>query len=173
MRRIAHNLEILIDDLAGRNKWTIVSGMIFIDIVLLFLLSISITYTQGDEVFDLEFLSGESLSSIFFLVVIFAPIFETFLFQLLIIETVLFVWRKLDLQNSMLFSVIISGFAFGISHAYNIYYISVTVFMGILYGLFYFVAKGHKELNPFLIVCIIHSISNLVGFVVDDWLGLM
>ena len=173
MIKFLNNFEKSISLFKNFNKYCLLFVMIFIDLIFLFIISLSVTLIIGEEAFEVDFLIGQSLVDIFFITVIFAPIIETLIFQFLIIESILFLFKKLELSNSLFASVIISGVFFGISHSYNIYYVLVTILLGLLLGIFYLIAKKHTSMNAFLTVCIVHSCSNLVGFIVDDWLKLM
>jgi membrane protease YdiL (CAAX protease family) len=173
MIKVMNNLENNILIFKNINKNYLLISMIIINLIFVFFISLSVTLLINDEIFEVDYLIGQSLPDIFFTTVIFAPIIETLIFQFLIIESVLYLFKKLKISNSLFVSVAISGIFFGISHSYNIYYVLVTILLGFLLGFFYLIAKNHKYMNAFLTVCIVHSCSNLVGFIVDDWLGLM
>jgi len=94
----------------------------------------------------------------FLLVVFFAPLLETLIFQYSIISYIL---EKRP--NAYLFSCIFSAILFGLSHFYSPEYILKTFFSGLLFGSLYLVVKD-KNKNSFLIVAVTHSIYNLIIF---------
>ncbi|WP_198675326.1 CPBP family glutamic-type intramembrane protease [Pleomorphovibrio marinus] len=147
--------------------------MILADLVLTFSLSLVFSLLKGDEIFEIYFLREQSLSTVFFSTVILAPIIETFTFQFLTTESLIWIFRKMKIPHVMFFSILISGVAFGSSHGYNMNYVLVAILIGLLYGVYYFIARYHHRMNAFLTICIVHSISNLIGFDFDDWLGVL
>ncbi|OYZ52051.1 MAG: hypothetical protein B7Y11_12755 [Sphingobacteriia bacterium 24-36-13] len=94
----------------------------------------------------------------FLLVVFFAPLLETLIFQYSIISYIL---EKRP--NAYLFSCIFSATLFGLSHFYSPEYILKTFFSGLLFGSLYLVVQN-KNKNSFLIVAVAHSIYNLIIF---------
>ncbi|OHC84588.1 MAG: hypothetical protein A2546_07970 [Sphingobacteriia bacterium RIFOXYD2_FULL_35_12] len=94
----------------------------------------------------------------FFIVVIFAPILETLIFQYSIISYIL--GKR---PNAYLFTCIFSAILFGLSHFYSPEYILKTFFSGLLFGTLYLVVQN-KNNNAFIIVAIAHSIYNFIGF---------
>lgn len=173
MRGFSAKLEYFVLNFNNKNKYLLISFMILFDLAITFSLSLIFSLLKGEEIFEIDFLIDQSLSTVFFFTVILAPILETFIFQFLTIESIIWIFRKMKIPYEMIFSIIISGVAFGSSHAYNIYYVLVAILIGLLYGVYYFIARYHQKMNAFLTICIIHSISNLIGFIVDDWLGLI
>lgn len=94
----------------------------------------------------------------FFLVVFFAPLLETLIFQYSIISYIL------DKRpNAYLFSCIFSATLFGLSHFYSPEYILKTFFSGLLFGTLYLVVQN-KNKNAFFVVAVTHSVYNLIIF---------
>ena len=95
----------------------------------------------------------------FIAVVLIAPIYETFLFQYLIITTLL---GKINTK----WVIFISSFFFGLSHFYNFFYILNAFFVGIVLAFAYVNWNGKKQ-SPFLVVFLIHSLHNLLIFFIE------
>ncbi len=93
----------------------------------------------------------------FISVVFIAPIVETFIFQYIIIKSLL---GKVD----SLWIVLISSSFFGLSHFYDLFYIVNTFFIGLVFATAFINWKGTK-LSPFFIVFIVHSLHNLLIFI--------
>ncbi len=156
--------------LKNENKYVIIAYMVLFDLVIAFFLVLSISLLKGDQVFEVDFLLEQSFTSLFFLTVIFGPTLETFIFQFLIIESMLWLSKKTKFPKLTYISIFVSGVAFGLSHSYNSYYIFVTTVIVFLYGFYYLSARNHPYMNAFGTVCIVHSISNLVSFL-NQWIG--
>jgi len=96
------------------------------------------------------------------LALLFGPLFETFIFQFLIIEFIFFLFKKAWL------SVIISGIIFGGAHYFNNYNITYTllaIIAGFIFASIYVLAKKRKDVSPFLLVWVSHLFVNAVGFI--------
>ena len=103
-----------------------------------------------------------SLLEIFFVTVLIGPVLETFIFQFLIIEILL----KLKIKNNLI--ILISTLAFSLSHNYNLIYILLIIFPGILYSTYYLFLKIENQKTPFLNIFLLHLLSNFVSFILDD-----
>lgn len=136
----------------------------FID--LIFHIAVSYIATiYNPEILDV-FDKSMSLTEIFILSVIIAPLLETFLFQYLIIEILSFFKRiKVNII------IIISSLAFSLIHYYNFIYILVTLLSGMIYASYYLYLKEEKQKSPFLYVFALHSLYNFSVFILDDILG--
>lgn len=130
--------------------------LIFLTVIFEILVGVLITFLlaskkmKGPE-FDTKFEE-------FLIVVLFAPLLETLIFQYSIISYVLGKWT-----NAYLFASIFSAALFGVSHFYSPEYILKTFFSGLLFGSLYLVVHN-KNNNAFIIVAIAHSIYNFIGF---------
>jgi membrane protease YdiL (CAAX protease family) len=142
--------------------------MIVIDQVISIPLVKLFEFLVSDDIFFIESSSNDTLLFMFLLYIVFAPVAETIICQLVILEGLLYFFYKFKLKNGILFSITISGLVFGFGHSYNWYYVFVTFFIGLLYSLYYLVAKKHKNMNPFWTVVIVHSMSNLFSFIIYD-----
>lgn len=94
--------------------------------------------------------------------VIFAPFFETIIFQ----SFIYWLTNKLiktEHTRNLIF-LIISSIAFGLSHFYSIYYIIYTTVIGIILACFYIISKKRKE-SAIKNVIIIHASFNFILFI--------
>jgi membrane protease YdiL (CAAX protease family) len=134
-------------------------------------------YGQGLSWVINRFFNPELLRNIFFdemslvekfiAVVIIAPLFETFFFQFLIIESGFYLAKKLNIPNRELYAIGISSILFGLSHHYNIYYVINFFFAGVFLAVVYIVSKERKSLNAFFSVFFVHAFTNFSGFVYE------
>ncbi|MGM0410154.1 MAG: CPBP family glutamic-type intramembrane protease [Bacillota bacterium] len=103
-----------------------------------------------------------SLSYIeFFELVFIVPILETFIFQLVIIRLLSKIKMIRDKKKIIIF---ISAFLFGIQHFYSLIYIIITFIIGILLA-YSFIIYENKNKSSYWTVTFIHSLRNLVNFV--------
>lgn len=96
-----------------------------------------------------------------FLLLIFAPIIETLIYQFLVIE----ILRKIKIPPGLIISF--SAILFGLSHHYHVFYIIATTFSGIIYALYYLKLRPQGKLNAILGVTGLHFLSNLVALLSD------
>lgn len=146
-------------------------------IIYCFLLSLLITLTSN--IFANIFVEGElnidnnlmkqHISVVFLIIVIILPFLETFLFQFSVIEL-----GKMYMKNEKLI-LFLSAFIFAFFHLFNsesivnkIVYFSITFLSGLIWAIIYSVAKKRKNVNPFLLIFLIHSFENLIGFIVNE-----
>lgn len=108
---------------------------------------------------DKGFIPFHSLLNAILLAIIIAPIFETLVFQYGIIETLK------NKKYKPLTCCIISGFFFGLSHTYNIYYFFFAFFSGLLLAYAYHLGSLRKK--GFLIVFLAHLSYNSVAVLLD------
>lgn len=114
----------------------------------------------------LDVFNFKSLHEAFILSVLIGPLLETFLFQYLIIETLC----KFKLNNNLI--IWISAILFALTHNYNLIYLLAAIFPGILYASYYLYLKKENRKNIFFTIYALHSLTNLVVFIVDDVLGI-
>ncbi|MGF1587044.1 MAG: type II CAAX prenyl endopeptidase Rce1 family protein [Bacteroidales bacterium] len=93
--------------------------------------------------------------------VVFGPIVETIIFHFLLMELLLFIFKKT--KNQEYWVVLISAIIFSLIHYYSIQYRIYSFFAGIIFSSAYLVARKNKML-PFAVVFIIHSVYNLISF---------
>ena len=97
---------------------------------------------------------------------IIAPIVETYIFQVLIINLFTNYWIK----NKNI-AILISALLFGFSHLYSWYYIFWTFFVGLVFAWAYVIYKekqGYKK--AVFAIILIHALRNLVSLVINHLL---
>lgn len=146
-----------------KGKYYLLFFLFFIDNTYILLVSFLVTKIDPTIV---EVFESYSLTEIFILSILLAPLFETFLCQFLIIE-ILLLYKKIRIE----IIVLISTLVFSLGHYYNFIYILLIVFPGFLYAYYYIYLKKSKTINPFFGVYILHLFSNLLAFILDDILG--
>lgn len=95
------------------------------------------------------------------LLLIFAPIIETLIYQFLVIE----ILRKIKIPPGLIISF--SAILFGLTHHYHIFYIIATTISGIIYALYYLKLRPQGKLNAILGVTGLHFLTNLVALLSD------
>lgn len=108
---------------------------------------------------------NESLIYIFTVVVILAPLLETFIFQFCIIEILLRLNRK---KINKFIIIITSSLMFGLSHSFNVQYFIFGVILGILLSSCYLLAKIRKDINPFMLTLLVHASYNGFVFFINE-----
>jgi membrane protease YdiL (CAAX protease family) len=94
---------------------------------------------------------------IFFSAVIIAPIFETAIFQKIILDN-----SKPRIKNNIL-CVALSAVVFGLTHMSGLIIIVSATLAGFYLGLFYTIARQNKY-NAFWLTCLMHAMWNLIAF---------
>jgi len=101
----------------------------------------------------------------FLFVVVWGPIFETVIFQFILINLI-----KTFTQNTkytMFLSIVIPSIVFGSSHPYNIYYFAFGTIIGLVYSSTYYISQFFRKENGFIIVLLLHSSNNLLAFLTN------
>jgi membrane protease YdiL (CAAX protease family) len=99
----------------------------------------------------------------FIFIVLIVPVFETLIFQWLIIYQTYESYRR---ENKRQLAILISSILFGLSHSYSVYYILVTTTAGVLLATsFCYFREKTNWLSGIIYVIIIHSLSNLLVFI--------
>ncbi|PUV22173.1 MULTISPECIES: CPBP family intramembrane glutamic endopeptidase [Sphingobacterium] len=107
---------------------------------------------------DIEEYHKQGLTFTFVLLVIVAPILETFFAQFFILE----VLRKLKVSASI--SVVIAAIVFGLFHYYNIWYILATIISGFVFAYYYMALRPQGKWNKILLLIALHAMANIVAF---------
>lgn len=92
--------------------------------------------------------------------VIAAPLFETLIFQSLIIEIICKIIKRP--RRNIYIAIIASALAFALNHTYSVYYVIFTFFVGIIYSLAYYLGRYRKE-SAIILVFLLHSLDNLLA----------
>lgn len=102
---------------------------------------------------------GEDYSfiSLFFILIILAPLLETFIFQWIPIK---FFRNKLKLSFTK--TCLISAVIFSVNHYYNLGYIIVTFILGYIFVGGYMILQNTNK-NAFRVVCMTHALRNLIS----------
>jgi len=96
-------------------------------------------------------------------VVLWAPVFETILYQVLIIHlTKAFVSK---IRYSFFISIFISSMAFGLSHPYSLPYIFAASIAGLIFATTYYISLYRKQ-SAFLLVFLLHALNNFLGLLI-------
>lgn len=104
-----------------------------------------------------HFEPDDSLLYNFFLVVVFAPLIETYFFQKLLIG-----WLSRWTKNEAI-AVLVAALLFGSQHFYSLPYMAKTFISGAMYNILY-LTIDKKGQPAFWIVCASHSAFNLIAF---------
>lgn len=94
-----------------------------------------------ENAYQIDALEGKSLILVFFLLVVVAPVVETFIFQYGIIELCLLVRSKYNKQIALF----VSALLFGLSHSYNIIYIVFATIMGAALAFYYLCFRKYEN----------------------------
>jgi len=92
--------------------------------------------------------------------VIAAPLFETLLFQSLIIEVICKIIKRP--RRNIWIAVFASAIAFALNHKYSMSYVIYSFFGGIIYALAYYLGRYRKE-SAIILVFLLHSLYNLLA----------
>lgn len=103
----------------------------------------------------------ENIYEELFVVVLFAPLIETYLIQHLIIINVL----KYCKENLFL-ALIISATFFGLAHTYSIIYVAKTFISGLIFGILYLTMRKNSN-KAIALVAFTHSAYNLFAVTVN------
>ena len=116
----------------------------------------------NNTVFHLENPIFEKIpeNEMFFLLVVFAPIIETLIFQFLLYRLL----NQMRIKNTLII-VILMSFAFSQAHWYHWLYVVATFINGLFLNYFYlYIHKKKNELIAVLLTIALHSSYNLYGF---------
>jgi uncharacterized protein len=133
--------------------------------VFLFALAILNGYSFNflNSVFNNSEFQSNQLSSFspiyqFFILIVFGPLFETFVFQYLPNVCL----HKMKISDPLAL-VILPSLLFGLAHYYSLMYIAMTFFAGLILNSVY-IYYEQKSANHFLITALFHSLYNLYGY---------
>lgn len=140
------------------NKALFILIGLFSTLVILILfapISVYLNDSSGPEIMDIT--PNSSIIKMYFIAGIFAPIFETLIFQHLIFK----IFRKFKKQTNIpiLHYLLFTSILFGLSHFYSLIYIISTFFIGISFVFFYILSYLRRE-SAYWNVAIIHSLYN-------------
>ncbi len=100
--------------------------------------------------------------------VIIAPIFETFLFQMLVYN-IFSKFFSLKLKQNQYILIFVGALLFGVGHWYSLLYM-LSTFLGGAILMYAYMLKAENKKESFILVAIIHSLHNLYTFVYNTFL---
>lgn len=163
-------IKKLIYGLAKLNPGIYIS--IFFIAILLIQLPFLFISTDSQNTSVVSIKNELGLTGLFFISVIIAPIFETLIYQVLIIEGFRYFLRKfISLKFIFFFSTFASSLAFSIDHLYSIYYFVAAFCTGFIFATLYHLSKLRKEPALFYPL-FLHSFWNLFVFFMSNILDL-
>lgn len=116
----------------------------------------------NNRFFNLENAIFEKFSEneILFIAVVFAPIFETLIFQFFLYRLL----NQIGIKNTLII-IILMSVAFSQAHWYHWLYVVATFISGLILNYFYlYIHKKKNELIAVLLTIALHSSYNLYGF---------
>jgi membrane protease YdiL (CAAX protease family) len=100
----------------------------------------------------------------YFFVAVIIPLFETFIFQWLIIYQIYESYKR---KYKKQLAILLSSLLFGLSHSYSYHYFIFTTIAGIFLATsFCYFKERTNWLSAFLYVTLIHSVSNSLIFII-------
>lgn len=150
-------------------KWQKMKPLVFIvtTTVFCFVLMLPIAFLlESFSINDSEIggidIEKRPIINLFIAVVIFAPIIETLFFQLIPIKlTQVIIGIKFEF-----IPILFSSLLFSLAHiTYSFWYSLLTLPLAVLLAKTYLIFQKRKE-SSFLITTLIHSLRNLIGFIV-------
>jgi membrane protease YdiL (CAAX protease family) len=156
----------LLEYIKCKSLYTVFICLLLIDLGLGHLFPWLCEMFQGENACNIEqFKPTEKLGYVFFVSVIVAPLLETLVCQLCIIELVL-LYKGKHRENIAILS---SGFVFALGHfSYGNYWFTLnTLISGSLLGIL-FLAFRAKNNFPFWITMLFHGLYNLYAILLDN-----
>lgn len=137
--------------------------LFFLCFFLIILLEIPISYIIG--FLDKDALLGFQVDATplgvfgdFMVSVLMVPFLETIIFQVIIIE--LLIW----LRAKPLVAIMVSSIIFALAHYYNAYYILVVFPSGFLFSYYYYILRTREDVwFALLLVTLLHALINLLA----------
>lgn len=105
----------------------------------------------------------ESVEQELFVVLIFAPLVETLIFQYFLVNLIISLTRFLIKRESPVLSILIPAIGFGLAHNYNYIYMACTFVAGLFFNTFYVIIKYRKQ-DAYTCTAIVHGLYNLLIF---------
>ena len=109
---------------------------------------------------------GYRESTIFIMIVLIIPFFETVIFQTLPISLINRIFKKQ--RVAFVTAILVSSFLFSIAHMHSLFYAIFLFYVGITLVIAFFVAIT-RNVNPTFFVFSIHSANNLVAYVINNY----
>ncbi len=135
--------------------------LLFSKALIIFFLNKFFNFSQAypDQI---KYFSDINAIYLFFLSCFFAPLYETFVYQFLVISMFNSITSKKFIKY---FSILISAIIFAIAHEYDSIYFFTALYAGLIFGFLYSFSPGKRfKVHPFIIVASVHTVHNLVIF---------
>ena len=146
-----------------RNISTPVLVALTLIIHLIFSLSTSSVARMYGISLNANFPPFDNLKQEFLLVVIFAPLVETLIFQYFLVNLSISLTMLLFKREYIILAIMMPAMAFGLAHTYNYMYMASTFVTGLLFNTFYMVVKYRKQ-DAYSCTTIVHGLYNLFIF---------
>jgi hypothetical protein len=146
-----------------RNISTPVLIALTLIIHLIFSLSTSSVARMYGISLNANFPPFDNLKQEFLLVVIFAPLVETLIFQYFLVNLSISLTMLLFKREYIILAIMMPAMAFGLAHTYNYIYMASTFVTGLLFNTFYMVVKYRKQ-DAYSCTTIVHGLYNLFIF---------
>lgn len=143
--------------------WSFIFVTTFLNFIFMAPIILVLTYFNIEDN-NIGGIDNEKFSFLgfFFLAVIFAPIVETLIGQVLPIKLV----KKLLSNKSNVIPVLVSAILFALMHfGYSIWYSLLTLPLGLLLAKTYVIFQTRKE-SSFWITTAVHSLRNFIGVII-------
>jgi len=147
------------------NKFNQISKVklhIFLQITF-FITAIIFTYISV-KIWDYQLIENEFKKmgqiKFFFVAVILAPLFETFVFTYL-------PFKLLSKKIKLEYVIFIASFLFGIQHFYSVVYIIFGIIAGFILNIYYSYLLKYNNKYAFLLVVLLHSVANLISTILE------
>ncbi|PKM68122.1 MAG: hypothetical protein CVU95_05630 [Firmicutes bacterium HGW-Firmicutes-2] len=135
---------------------TLISYLVVIPVVLMgFFMN---THVGGPEFEDIP------LVLMILIVVVIGPIWETIVYQLLIIRQLK---KRIFFKNRSSLTILVSALVFGAVHIYSIYYMFYAFIIGFLFA-YTFVIYEEKKASAFWVTMAIHGLRNGIAMLITD-----
>lgn len=170
MIRTIKNRFFIHDFLIRTNKLLFLFFISFFGVFLNIVLSLIAYEILGENLGDQnDVLYSLPRNMEFILVVIIAPFFETAIFQYLFIILILDLLIKEPTSFQLFLLVLISSILFALIHVFSLLYFIHALIMGFYFGYIALLSEyfREKKINIFISVFLVHSMINLVAFLID------
>jgi len=137
--------------------------IIFFFIEFFYSTTTALIATQIDPSLTYNPIDDRSRFVIFIVSVIIAPVIETLIYQLAIME----ISYKFKLKESLAISI--SSILFGLSHNYNWVYMAVMIFIGFIFAYSYSIIRSkYGTFKATVFVILLHAMANLITFLNNE-----
>ena len=142
------------------NPFLLILSVLIISYLISF---ITLLFPESANQNETEFLLETPWQKIIFGILI-IPFLETIIFQTTIISIICNIIKRP--KYNFYTSIIISAFAFSVSHAYNFYYLIYMFIIGIILAFVYYISR-YRKMVATITIFLIHAIWNAFGFLSD------